>query len=436
MAPDSAAAPTETRAALAPRTASLCIAVSGVVWVVLVFLAFTPGVMSADSVWQYYQGLTGRYDNWHPPLSSWFIGVWGRWVGSPWPALLIQLAGIAGGLGALALIAAKVRPSAALATFILSLSLPPLWSIGATLWKDVTMAVALLGCAVAILHRRWAIAAVLMVAASLFRLNGIVAVVPLLWAWAPTLPTRVTRPGRWAAALLLLMACLLAERVLERMVRAHDSAPIAMLLGWDLAGIYVRHPEAVAGSIIGEQLSADGLTEIYTPDTCSNLFWSAPNGKPLQIAPLLTQKARVADEWRSAVLRYPGAYAAHRLRSFASLLGLRAGGTFYPFQARSVDNPWKFQVPEGTALREGARWLQEATRGGPWNLGWPWLVVGFAFVAVGWRGGHRPVTAVALSGVVYASSLLIVGVAADLRYLLWTMVSVLSSALLWLSHRR
>src|SRR5438093_10213584 len=99
-------------------------------WVLLLFSAFRPGLMSWDSLQQYEQGLSGRYGNWHPPVVSLLNGIAARLAGSPWPLLLAQLLAIGACMAFLVRRAPPDRAALALALFCSFLVAPPVWSIG------------------------------------------------------------------------------------------------------------------------------------------------------------------------------------------------------------------------------------------------------------------------------------------------------------------
>ena len=67
----------------------------------LSLLAYWPGLMIWDSVRQYDQALSGRMDDWHPPLMEWIWRQFSFVAPGPAPMLVLQLALYALGYGLL-----------------------------------------------------------------------------------------------------------------------------------------------------------------------------------------------------------------------------------------------------------------------------------------------------------------------------------------------
>jgi len=83
-------------------------------------LVFWPGIATYDSVVQYAQPLSGRYDDWHPPVMARLWSLTHYWIAGAGPLLALQMAGYGLGLG---LIAGRMRrlgrPRAALAVMLI-----------------------------------------------------------------------------------------------------------------------------------------------------------------------------------------------------------------------------------------------------------------------------------------------------------------------------
>ena len=103
---------------------------------------FWPGYVSYDSLAQYRQALSGRYDDWHPPAMAHLWALFG--AHGPAPMLVLQMLCYWGGFGALAVtLTAQGRRLAALA--ILGLACwPALLGWQAVVLKDLQMLAALL----------------------------------------------------------------------------------------------------------------------------------------------------------------------------------------------------------------------------------------------------------------------------------------------------
>ena len=123
------------------------------VWTIYL-LALWPGVLSPDSMFQWSQVLTGRFDNWHPAfhgMTEWLISLPARTPASVAVAQIVALAGVVGwGLASMRRIGLHVA-----AAWMISLVFA-LWpSNGAlvvTLWKDIPYAITVLALGVVLLR--------------------------------------------------------------------------------------------------------------------------------------------------------------------------------------------------------------------------------------------------------------------------------------------
>ena len=407
---------------LGPRWARV-IAGLAIAWGAVVFAAFHPGLMSIDAIVHYSQGLESAYSNQHPPLVTWLFGQSGRWLGTPAGILALQLASIGGGLALLgARAAARHGALAALVTGA-TLAAPGTYAIAAMLGKDALLAGALLLAAAALRYGRSRAALALSLVATLLRLNAIFAAVPLaagaLWG--------DLRRGRARAAAIVLAVVVLAgaEPAAERAAGTRDVWPLGQLLVYDLAGIYVRHPEALAASALARDVSAADLARLYTPDTGGLLLFPAPGAPGVSFHHLAERREALTAEWLRAVRAHPAAYAAHRLEVFRALLGARRGHAFYPFHARLDPNPWGLRLSPETLWFRALVGLRDAAADGVAFRGWFWVALSVAVTALAAARARRdPVPlCIAASGLAYALGYTLISVSAEFRYLYWTALS-------------
>jgi hypothetical protein len=102
-----------------------------------------PGHLSYDSIMQLWQGRTGIYNTWHPPVMAWLLGVFDRVL--PGAALFVVFDSLMlyGAFAALAL--SKPRPSWwAVALALLWVASPQGLIYPGIVWKDVLFAGAML----------------------------------------------------------------------------------------------------------------------------------------------------------------------------------------------------------------------------------------------------------------------------------------------------
>lgn len=395
-------------------------------WAGLLFAAFRPGLMSIDSLVQYGQGLAHAYSNQHPPFGSFLFGLAGALAGTPAPLLAVQLALVGGGFALLAVPAARRHGAAAVALTLVFLAVPSTWALAVALWKDVLLAgVLLVACAA--LRAGWTFATLaLLLVASLLRHDALFATAPLAVGAAWTSPALRGR-ARGAVALLALVAFAAAPRVADRATRARDVWPVGQLFVYDLAGIYVRHPEAFPASSLARDLRLEDLRQLYTPFTGGPLLFPARPGDPGISFHGLAGRRALAGEWVRALLAHPGAYLAHRWAAFRALLGWHGGPAFAPYHDRLEPNRWQLRLAGGPAYVALAR-FRDAVRDGPVFRGWLWLALAaIAMLAAAARRAATPFW-IAASGVCYALSHLGTAVSAEFRYLYWTALSPFAAA--------
>jgi hypothetical protein len=423
-APRLAEGPEPARAAPGARWALAIVAVA-LAWAVAIFAAFHPGLMSIDALVHYGQGLANDYSNQHPPLVSWLFGRSGQWLGTPAGILALQLAAIGGGLALLGARAARRHGPLAFLVVAATLGAPGTFAIAAMLGKDALLAGALLLAASALRAGRRGVALGLALVATLLRLNALFAAVPLAFGaiWGDArLGGRRARAALAAAAVVVLAG---AEPAVEWAVRARDVWPVGQLFAYDLAGIYVRHPEALRASTLARDVSATDLARLYTPDTGGPLLFPAPGAPGVSFHHLVERREVLTAEWLRAIRAYPGAYAAHRLEVLRALLGARRGPAFYPFHADLDPNPWGLALSRDTLPFRVLAGARDAARDGLAFRGWFWVGLSVAATALAAARARRdPVPLwIAASGLAYALAYAIIAVSAEFRYLYWTALS-------------
>jgi hypothetical protein len=428
--------PTPERRARAVPT----IAVLTAAWALLLFAGFRPGMMSVDSLVQYEQGLSGFLDNQHPPFGSLLFGLSGRLLGTPAGILAVHLAAIGGGFALLAARAARERPRSAVLLLAATLALPPVWAVASVIWKDVTLAGALLLACAALAARRPRVTLALLLVAVLLRHNALFAAVPL--AAGAALQLAATPRRRALALVAALTVFAVAPPLSERIARARDIWPAGQLLAYDLVGIYVRHPDELSRSVFAGELGVDDLPRLYNPASGGPLLFPPGDRPPgIPFRSLAARRSAVTREWVDRVVAHPAAYLAHRRDVFLELLGARGGPVCYPFEDEIDPNPWGLRPPTDGAAYQLLDPLREAARGSFLFRGWPWVALSAiatvlaAAAALRTRGDRTPLW-VAASGLGYALPYFAISVSCDFRYLYWTVLSVPAAAAAALASSR
>ena len=227
--------------------------------------------------------------------------------------------------------------------------------------------------------------------------------------------------------------------------KPHIDHPLPTLLVWDIAGIYVNEGLDVAPPPVvhvTNEKRAETWLKGYSYYGCG-ICWTSgincQNGSTAEDSALL-------KFWLKVVQAHPKAYLQHRWSLVKVLWGLQHR-VYYPYQGFEqnhqvggifVPGPVgdavykllnrRFHVLEAIGLFQPYVWI---------------LVCVGAMVIAGWRWRRKSLTdmdkvavAVAASGVTNAVSLVFLAVAADYRYMIWTVLSgVLSLVLVLLSRR-
>jgi hypothetical protein len=407
-------------------------------------LAYWPGVMTWDSIRQYGQALSGRFDDWHPPLMEWF---WRRLLPlapGPAPMLLLQLGAYGAGFALLIGWALKGRrPVLAVALGAASLTPIPV-ALMATIVKDCLMAALLLAAAGLLAWRReergWPLrllAIALIVIACALRFNGFLAGGPLLAALLPGSLRRT--PLRLAASGLLATAALvLATPVANHLLRAEPSGVGLSLVNYDLGGITEFSGQSVFPPLPDVTDPVADNHRCYSPvqwDLYAD--WAEEDcavGFDVLRPAFKAQGIQPTPFWVEAILRHPLAYAEHRLGHFnvntrflvrADFDRRSPADVYRPVHDRSVDNPWGYQVTPNPALNavDAAALVQAQT-----PLGWPivWMALAAGLLTLALRLPSRHLIApLALSSLLYGLGYGLVSVSSELRYHLWTMTAAL-----------
>jgi hypothetical protein len=419
----------------APTRTDLFLGVLAAGWVGLLFHAFSPGLMSRDSLDQYAQGLSGEYSNAHPPFMSFLLGLSARATNSPWPFLMLDLLMLAFGM---ALLARDGRPEVrrwGFVVFVAYLLLPTTWSLAVVLWKDTALAGVMLLCVVALHRGQLKGALALMVVASLLRHNAIIALIPLLAFAALQVPALAKSRLRTAAAVMVATGLLaLPAPIVERVSRAKDTCMLCMPAILDLSAVYVDSPELFPGSLLTRDVGIEDLRATYTPSTMIFILYGDTSVRRVSADFVVSHRKEILAEWLEVIPQRPVAYLKSRFAFFAHLLGLK-GDVFYAFHIGIDTNDWGLRVWQAdTALYRAFRTVQEAARNTLAFRGWFWL--GLSTILCLGLARQRPrslALATAASGFLFTATLLFLAPSADFRYLYWTVVSCFATALLVLA---
>ncbi|MFN3433336.1 MAG: hypothetical protein ACK4ZY_02975 [Sphingomonas sp.] len=401
---------------------------------------FWPGYVQYDSLAQYRQALSGRYDDWHPPVMAHLWSLFG--AAGQGPMTLLQFGGYWLGFDALAAaLAANGRRRAA--ALLIGIALwPPLLGWQAVVLKDTQLLASLLAGVGLVgwwrLRERavpmagWAVVTLLFGYAVLVRANAVFAVAPLAAMLSrrggmPT-PRRVVT-GTVATLIAILGVIALASFINHGPLAAARSGVERTEPTYDLAGIAVRSGDPATG------LPQPAIARLAARGCVRPYFWD-PLGEPARCEPDVAALHALAPgalypRLAAAALTHPWSYAAHRLAHLNStwrwLVAFRWPGAAPP--EGNEANDMGLATPGGVARR----WQRLAAILVETPLGWPivWIVLAAVALPRALRGtdeASRLAAALLVSGLALEASFAVLSIASDLRYHLWP---IAATAIAW-----
>jgi len=402
--------------------------------------AYWPGIMIWDAIRQYGQAISGRFDDWHPPAFEW---LWRQWLpihDGPAPMLILQLILYWTGFLVLAGWARRHgRNRLAIAIMLAALLPIPFALIGAVL-KDSLMAGLLLTATGLLAWHQDSgkrpvqlIAMFLLLFAATLRFNAFVAGLPLLVA---LLPARWrSSPARlMLTAIIAAIPLFLAVPVANKLLRAEHSGVELSLVIFDLGGItYHSGIDAFPPQPVVDPVAINRAC--YAPDKWDRYAWWGPDPCPIGFetvrAALEQHHQSPYGYWIGAILAHPIAYAQHRLSHFNRSSYFLIHGDIPPPAFRHSDpNIWNEQVRPNvvlTTVDDIAAWSTRTPIG--WPIWWMALAAGVPILSPA-LPTRRLIVPVALSALLYGLGYLVVGVASEMRYHLWTMTGALLATII------
>lgn len=311
---------------------------AGVIFAGFVFslAANLPGHMSFDSVIQLLEGRTMAYAGWHPPVTSWLLGLLDAVL--PGTALFVTLDTllIYGSLWMLARLAGQSSWTSALIALLAALT-PQYLIYPGIVWKDVLFsATAVAGfVAIACAARSWsriyirtawlAFALVLLVVAALARQNGILFLLGGVAAFAWIAMQREGLGWRATAirggyALLAAIVLFTAANVAlgMRLTKEYGGArQFRLLQAYDLIAVLSAKPDLALPALdkqdptLSQEMRTDGA-RLYTPQRNDTLAGS----EPLQTALTEVPPSLLRAQWFGLLLHHPWLYLSSRADMF------------------------------------------------------------------------------------------------------------------------
>lgn len=312
------------------------------------WLVFRPGILTSDTVFQYREAAIGQFSNVHPPLMALVFAAWrsaGIGIGT-----LMWLQAVALNFGVLVLALTVLRRCVGDSSqrltgqmfgaglLVLSPLLSPCLFYGATFWKDVWLAIALLFLAVAYLRlvdpgrtkrfRTFGLLLAMVAVVPSLRHNAVVVVPCLGWLVWHGAPFRGWR-ARMAVTVLTLSLALVLPQGIMRCCGARDADPVGQVLALDLVGLWKAHPECRASlPHVQANVHPDLVHARYRFGHVAQLLWS----EPVIVKAGMFESEPLHAEWWRAWKEFPLQMAEMKLRAFWPALGLGERLTHYWFE--------------------------------------------------------------------------------------------------------
>jgi hypothetical protein len=415
-------------------------------------LAFQyPGSWVPDSMIAYGEALSGAYEDWHPPIMAWLWSLVRRVIdGNPGMlALQLGLHWLGFALIADGLMCIGKSRSAWLVLF--SGAFPVFLFYNGRVLTDVGMASAMVAAfGVAFRYRivgkriaRPALCAAvpLLAYGTLVRTNAIFAFGPLVIYMLPA-GARLMRTSLLLILTLIFAALglFISSLINHEVLGARSTGVIQSLQLFDLNGI-AYHTRDVSVLPPEMAFSDADLTRCYTPywwDTISkwgncDFAWRrlGPDDSPARNA--------LGHRWSAQIVAHPVAYLEHRLKVFNSILYFLVPAK----HCRYVPRCGVVYAQDGTPSFEPVTQRDIRIDYLKKNFfTWPvtWLVVGLVFLWFSTQIRQQEIAAATrallLSGLSYLVSLLLIGVATEVRYAYWSIMAVMLAVLICLDEAK
>ncbi|OYY90609.1 MAG: hypothetical protein B7Y45_06580 [Sphingomonas sp. 28-66-16] len=418
------------------RTPALLAAALAMVGIGGSLIGYWPGLMSWDAERQYEQALSGKFDDWHPPAMEW---LWRQLIPlhpGTLPMLALQLALLWIGLGLIACWAWRSRRPW-LAPAVIACALMPI-SIGlmGAVLKDCLMTGAIMvACGILALvgdlatgRLGWRLLGIaLLVAASTLRFNAFMATVPIALALVPA-RFRATWPRVIATTLVLSALMMAALPLANRALRAEPSGVALSLVIFDLGGITYHAGHDAFPPLDGIADPVRVNRTCYDPVKWDSYSWWVDRECPIGFYKIQDWFANhhLSPElfWGRAILANPVAYARHRLVHFnIATRFLVHRESEVAGQMTDAPNPWHYHIHRNVVTTLVAN---AAAALSPTPVEWPIVYIALALGALIMAPGlpsARLIVPLAASSAIYGLGYLLVSVASELRYHLWTMLA-------------
>jgi hypothetical protein len=425
-----------------------------------------PGHVTPDAIQQIYEGTTGQFNSFHPPVTS---TIWAQlyhlgyrvWpYNGVWPIVALQILLLLGGVW---LVVQRGRNPFILPALAIAALWPPIVSFQGVVVKDVTFAdLAILGflllhhLATSGLQDRSRVRTIVTIGAALLAftlaactrqqgvfilLAGIIAAILIGSRLSDGLTkvqlARVGAPVLIASFVLWSALAKLPEWITGNRPPDGTRAGLYEIMNYDIAGILHRVPDLDLSRLAAVGYDLDryraGVAQAYTGEG-SDEFYRVPGYKltndPRKIGQVLFPG--VLSVWSDGVRHHFPEYLAHRLDNFSWLLGFRGEARCVPIYVNVEGSPDMAAAmgftrrldPKDTDIYMALKPLTETLIYRHWAYALL-TIAQLIYLIATYRPGDEAAIGLASAALAMTASFLVFGITCEFRYLYFPLVASL-----------
>lgn len=400
-----------------------------------------PGYMNYDSSAQLAQARARIYDDWHPPVLARYWHFADLVVRGPFVLLIVQVGLFAWGINGLFLERFGERRSAISAALVLMF--PPIVVVMAVVWKDAQMAGWMFAGFCLILRPtrslKWLGLGCLCVAVAM-RYNACAALLPIACV-AMLRRHGITLRGAAASVGLFAFITVVAFGLNRIATTRNAHSWTASNAIHDIAGTLCNarplSDVEIRGELTGVRLQQQRDLQKHLCDEYDPRWWLALSNEAngmFDPRPDESERAARSEAYIRVVRNHPRAFALHRWRVFAALIGLDGGVPDEPVCQTFAGTP-----AQSAKLRLARELTNFQSIVGDWIrrlagtalfLPWVYLVLAAAFLAFAVALRDGLIVALLSSGILYECSYFLGAAGAPFRYSHYMIVCVVVAAML------
>lgn len=302
----------------------------------MLIVAFYPGLMATDSLFQYVQAKSGQISNWHPPIMAYLWQQTDRMIEGPGGMYLLAMTVYC--ISVITLSFQLFLSFWGRMALFMALLFPTPLSVLITVWKDSLMLASLMAALSLLVWIRKEYHPLTLLAglgfltlAALLRHNAILALLPLIWLFLAAHPKSCS--GFCRAAYVVIIAGLMLQSGKLIDSTTYQVSPIPMVAVWDLAALSIATEQMLIPDYARHtDTDLDTVKRLFSPTNNVSLCRLEDGVRKLycvEVLPLHNGDGLAADRvpdliqtWLLAIVAYPEAYLQHRFNLMLHLFDI------------------------------------------------------------------------------------------------------------------